>query len=49
LKWPLRGSCGRQRCGGRGHILANTDAIPEGADIEEVRAMVEFAKTYGKT
>ena len=33
---------------GGGFILANTDAIPEGAGMEDVKAMVDFAKTYGR-
>jgi uroporphyrinogen-III decarboxylase len=33
---------------GGGYILANTDAIPEKADIEDVKVMVDFAKANGR-
>jgi uroporphyrinogen-III decarboxylase len=38
--------CIDEAAAGGGYILANTDAIPEGADLEDVRAMVKFAKAY---
>lgn len=40
--------CIDEAAAGGGYILANTDAIPEGADIEDVKAMVELAKRYGR-
>ena len=40
--------CIDEGAAGGGYILANTDAIPEGAEIEDVRAMVDFAKAYGR-
>lgn len=33
---------------GGGYILANTDVIPEDADIDDVKYMVDVAKQYGK-
>ena len=33
---------------GGGYILANTDAIPEGADWQDIKKVVEFAKEYGR-
>jgi uroporphyrinogen-III decarboxylase len=33
---------------GGGYILDNTDAVPEEARMEDVRAMVETAKAYGR-
>lgn len=40
--------CIDEAAAGGGYILANTDAIPEGADLEDVRAMVDYAKVYGR-
>ena len=40
--------CIDEAAAGRGYILANTDAIPERAEIEDVKAMVDLTKEYGR-
>lgn len=39
--------CIDEAAAGGGYILANTDAIPEGTELEDVRAMVDFVKACG--
>jgi len=40
--------CIDEAAAGGGYILANTDAIPEGARLEDVKAMVDLAKEVGR-
>jgi uroporphyrinogen decarboxylase len=40
--------CIDEAADGGGYILANTDAIPEEAELEDVKAMVDLTKEYGK-
>ena len=40
--------CIDEAAAGGGYILANTDAIPEDAEIEDVKAVVDMAKAYGR-
>jgi uroporphyrinogen-III decarboxylase len=40
--------CIDEAAAGGGYILDNTDAVPEGARMEDVRAMAQTAKEYGR-
>ena len=40
--------CIDEAAAGGGYILDNTDAVPEGARMEDVRATVQAGKAYGK-
>ena len=40
--------CIDEAAAGGGYILDNTDAVPEDAKMEDVRATVEAARAYGR-
>lgn len=40
--------CIEEAAAGGGYILANTDCIPEEAELEDVKAVVDLAKEYGR-
>jgi len=40
--------CLDEAAAGGGYILANTDAIPEEAELDDVKAVVDLAKEYGR-